>query len=62
MYVFMNVCVLDLYFIPMWQPGLYEVDFDTVDEHEWPLLVDNPIVSLTGNFAVTAFNEAIEMV
>ncbi|GJZ66992.1 hypothetical protein Tco_0630232 [Tanacetum coccineum] len=42
--------------------GLDEVvDFDTVHEHDIPLVLDNPIVSLTSKFAVTAFNEAIEM-
>ncbi|GJW44196.1 hypothetical protein Tco_0072995 [Tanacetum coccineum] len=39
--------------------GLDEVvDFDTVHEHDIPLVLDNPIVSLTSKFAVTAFNEA----
>ena len=58
----MYVCVRALYFIPMWQPGLDTVSMNTVHKHERRLFVDNPIVSLTGNFAVTAFNEAIEMV
>lgn len=55
-------CVCALYFIPMWQPGLNRVSMNTVEENKSLLFVDNPIVSLTGNFAVTAFNEAIEMV
>ncbi|GJT24568.1 hypothetical protein Tco_0894505, partial [Tanacetum coccineum] len=41
--------------------GLDVIDYKTVHEHEVPLLVDNPIVTLTSKFAVTAFNEAIEM-
>ncbi|GJS80785.1 40S ribosomal protein S13 [Tanacetum coccineum] len=41
--------------------GLYAVDVNTVDKHKRPLRVANPIVGLTSKFAVTAFNEAIEM-
>ncbi|GJU64687.1 40S ribosomal protein S13 [Tanacetum coccineum] len=41
--------------------GLYAVDVNTVDKHKRPLRVANPVVGLTSKFAVTAFNEAIEM-
>ncbi|GJR75742.1 hypothetical protein Tco_0088107, partial [Tanacetum coccineum] len=43
------------------KPGLDIVSFKTIYQHKRPLHGDNPIVSLTGNFSVTAFNEAIEM-
>nr|GEW56448.1 hypothetical protein [Tanacetum cinerariifolium] len=41
-------------------PGHFVIDIATLEEHRSPIEVDNPIVSLVGNFAA-AFNEAIKM-
>ncbi|GJW47598.1 hypothetical protein Tco_0079244 [Tanacetum coccineum] len=37
------------------------VPFKTVDQHKRLVFGDNPIIRLTGNFAITAFNESIDM-
>nr|GFA83351.1 hypothetical protein [Tanacetum cinerariifolium] len=42
-------------------PALGAVDLLAVDEVKRPLEIKNPIVSQIGNFAVAAFNEAVEM-
>ncbi|GJR13409.1 hypothetical protein Tco_0796061 [Tanacetum coccineum] len=42
-------------------PGHFVIHCATLEEHRTPIEVDNPIVSLVGNFAVAAFNEAIKM-
>ncbi|GKA16796.1 microrchidia 7-like protein [Tanacetum coccineum] len=42
-------------------PGHFGINLATLEEHRTPIEVDNPIVSLVGNFAVAAFNEAIKM-
>ncbi|KAL6560156.1 hypothetical protein OROHE_006394 [Orobanche hederae] len=41
-------------------PGLSSISFPGFEKEKMPIKIDNPIVSLIGNFAIAAFNEAIE--
>lgn len=46
----------------MWQPGQCAISFRNLDKDRKPIDAANPIISLISNYAVAAFNEAIEMV
>ncbi|PWA98035.1 30S ribosomal protein S15 [Artemisia annua] len=41
-------------------PGLTAISLSDSEKERMPIKVDNPIVSLIGNFAIAAFNEVIE--
>ncbi|GJS07586.1 hypothetical protein Tco_0364382 [Tanacetum coccineum] len=41
-------------------PGLGAINLHGFEKEKMPIKIDNPIVSLIGNFAIAAFNEAIE--
>ncbi|KAL6575266.1 ribosomal 40S subunit protein S13 [Orobanche minor] len=41
-------------------PGLTAISFPGFEKEKMPIKIDNPIVSLIGNFAIAAFNEVIE--